>query len=204
MEPLMAQISTFGFKFTPRGWVSADGQLVAIQQYAAVFSVVGTTYGGDGRTTFAVPDMRGRKAIGSGTGHGLPSYEVGQKPGSLAHTITISNLPPHNHSATFEPSGESMAEVQVSTANGNVKVPEAGDVLAVVGDGSARNPVQQAAYVKSTDAGTTVSLGGVDVNPGAANIQVGNTGAGEPFSTEDPGLVVNYCFALAGGFPSRN
>lgn len=81
MDPFIAQIIMFAGNFAPRGWAFCDGQLLSIQQYLALFSILGTTYGGDGRTTFALPDLRGRVAMHAGNGPGLGSYKLGQKGG---------------------------------------------------------------------------------------------------------------------------
>lgn len=208
MQPFMAQICTFGITFPPRDWTYAAGQLLQISQYQAIYALVGTLYGGDGRVTFGVPDMRGRKAIGSsqtgGQGPGLPYYVLGQRSGWYERTLTVANLPAHNHDAVFTPAGGSAADVQVSTADADVKEPGPGDYLAVVGDGATRSPTQQAAYVAATSAGTTVSLGGVSGGGGSGVVSVGNTGSGVAFSTEDPYTAVNFCFALDGIFPPRN
>jgi len=93
----IGQMSNFGFNFCPRGWAAADGQLLAISQNTALFSILGTIYGGDGRTTFALPDMRGRRVIGEGTGPGLSPVPRGQKSGTESFVLTEANLPPHNH-----------------------------------------------------------------------------------------------------------
>jgi len=82
MEPFIGQIQPFGFNFAPRGWAKCDGQLIAISSNNALFSLLGTTYGGDGRTTFALPDLRGRVSIHHGSGPGLSSYRLGQKGGT--------------------------------------------------------------------------------------------------------------------------
>ena len=85
MEPFIGQVMLFAGNFAPRGWAFCEGQLMAISSNAALFSILGTTYGGDGRTTFALPDLRGRVPIGPGTGPGLPTYRLGQR-GGLANT----------------------------------------------------------------------------------------------------------------------
>ncbi len=97
MEPLLGQIQAFGFNFTPRGWAKCDGQLLAISGNSALFSLLGTTYGGDGRTTFALPDLRGRSGRHQGTGPGLSTVNIGQKAGSEQHTLIASEMPSHNH-----------------------------------------------------------------------------------------------------------
>ncbi len=108
MEPFIGQIQTFGFNFAPRGWAKCEGQLLAISQNSALFSLLGTTYGGDGRTTFGLPDLRGRSIIGPGNGPGLSSISWGQRAGAENLTLSVNNMPSHNHGVT----------VSVNTGNG--------------------------------------------------------------------------------------
>lgn len=96
-SPFIGQIQPFGFNFPPRGWATCDGQLLPISQNTALFALLGTTYGGDGRTTFALPDLRGRVPIHMGNGPGLSSYTIGQKSGVETVTLTVPQLPSHNH-----------------------------------------------------------------------------------------------------------
>jgi len=104
MEPFLGQIIMFGGNFAPRGWANCDGQLLPISSYSALFSLLGTMYGGDGRTTFGLPDLRGRYAMHAGTGPGLTPRQFGQKSGSETSTLTAANLAPHNHPATLHAS----------------------------------------------------------------------------------------------------
>ncbi len=96
-EPFLGEIRVFPYNFAPRGWANCDGQLLSISQYSALFSLLGTTYGGDGRTTFALPDLRGRFMTHEGTGPGLSPYRLGQKGGAESVTLTIAQMPSHNH-----------------------------------------------------------------------------------------------------------
>ena len=100
-EPFIGEIQYVAFNFAPRGWAQCDGQLLAISQYSALFSLLGTTYGGDGRTTFALPDLRGRVPLHTGTGPGLSPYNMGQKAGEQTHTLTNNELPNHTHAIDF-------------------------------------------------------------------------------------------------------
>lgn len=97
MDPLLGEIIMFAGNFAPRGWALCNGQLLSIAQNTALFSILGTTYGGDGVTTFALPDLRGRVAIQPGTGPGLSTYNLGERAGTETNTLTISQLPAHNH-----------------------------------------------------------------------------------------------------------
>ncbi|OAB81548.1 phage tail protein [Cochleicola gelatinilyticus] len=97
MEPFLGQIQAFGFNFAPRGWAKCEGQLLPISQNTALFSLLGTTYGGDGRTTFGLPDLRSRSIVGMGNGPGLDTITWGEKAGNYTTTLQTQNLPPHNH-----------------------------------------------------------------------------------------------------------
>lgn len=97
MEGTLAEIRMFAGNFAPRGWTMCQGQLFSIAQWTAVFALVGTTYGGNGQTTFGVPDFRGRLALGTGQGPGQPSVDLGEMAGVPSTTLLLSNLPQHNH-----------------------------------------------------------------------------------------------------------
>jgi len=100
MEGTLAEIRMFGGNFAPRGWMLCQGQLLSIAQWTAVFALVGTTYGGNGQTTFGVPDFRGRAALGTGSGPGQPTVDLGEMAGVPNTTLILTNLPMHNHALT--------------------------------------------------------------------------------------------------------
>lgn len=108
MEPFIGQIQAFGFNFAPRGWAKCEGQLMSIAENNALFALLGTMYGGDGRTTFGLPDLRGRNIVGVGNGPGLNPVVQGEKGGSESVILTPANLPAHNH----------LVSVAVNTGNG--------------------------------------------------------------------------------------
>ena len=110
MEPYLAQIIMFGGNFAPRGWAFCDGQLLAISQNQALFSLLGTTYGGDGRTTFGLPDLRGRVAMHAGNGPGLTPRPLGQKAGSETNTLVVGQLPAHSHTFNLPAKEEGNAD----------------------------------------------------------------------------------------------
>lgn len=117
MDPFIAQIILFGGNFAPRGWAYCDGQILPISQYSALFSLLGTTYGGDGRTTFALPDLRSRVPIHKGNGPGLPSITLGERGGAAQTTLTVANLPAHGHTAQLNASTDAAED---DTPSGNV------------------------------------------------------------------------------------
>lgn len=178
LEPFIAQIILFAGNFPPRGWAFCDGQLLPINQFQALFSLVGTSYGGDGRTTFALPDLRGRSPIGPRTGPGFATYREGQKGGTENVFLNTANLPSHNHPATVA--------IGRSSSPGTTADP-AGAVPAVPA-----SSIPQ--YVPDASADATLN----------EPVTVGNAGGSQPFSNRDPYLAINYIIALQGVFPSRN
>ena len=100
MDEFLGTIKLFGFNFAPKGWMFCNGQILSISQNTALFSLLGTMYGGNGQTTFAVPDLRSRIAVGMGQGPGLSSYDQGQVGGVEAETLLVSQMPAHTHTAT--------------------------------------------------------------------------------------------------------
>ncbi|QIE58281.1 phage tail protein [Rasiella rasia] len=98
MTPFLGQIQAFGFNFAPRGWAICQGQLLPISQYSALFALIGTTFGGDGRTSFGLPDLRSRSIVGIGNGPGQDNISWGERGGNHTHTMTVAQMPQHNHS----------------------------------------------------------------------------------------------------------
>ncbi|WP_299679906.1 tail fiber protein [uncultured Dokdonia sp.] len=180
MDPFLGEIKLFAGNFAPRSWAYCDGQLLAISQYSALFSILGTTYGGDGRTTFALPDLRGRAAIHPGTGPGLRTYQLGQRGGTERIQLSIANLPSHNHIAT------STTTVNVGD-NNNEDEPE-GNFL---GTGQFYSSAAAAGAKLNDNAVTTATT-------------VGMQGGSQSYSNLQPFLGVHYIIALQGVFPSRN
>ncbi|MFL9842736.1 tail fiber protein [Sphingomonas sp. ST-64] len=115
MEPFLGQIMMFGGNFAPRGWAFCNGQVMSINSNQALFAILGTTYGGDGRNTFNLPDLRGRAPVHAGTGNGLPTVNPGQMGGAPEHTLTIAEMPTHNHSLHGE-----LAPADKPTPQGNM------------------------------------------------------------------------------------
>ena len=153
VTPYIGQISMVAFNFAPRGWAFCDGQLLPISQYTALFSLLGTTYGGDGRTTFALPDLRGRAPMHKGHGPGLSDRREGEKGGSETVTLTTSEMPSHNHLAEanansggqFTPingfwaaEGSQAAATYASTANGTMNA----NALSHTGGSQSHNNMQ--------------------------------------------------------------
>lgn len=183
MDPFIGQIQTFGFNFAPRAWAMCDGQLLPISSNSALFSLIGTIYGGDGRTTFALPDLRGRAALHQGNGPGLSDRRIGSRGGSERNTLNITQLPSHNHSAA----GTIQAHFQPPTGGGSTNNPNGANFAGMGGVDIYTNQ-------------------GVNVNMAANNVSVtvGNTGGNQSFNNMQPYLTITWCIALQGIFPSRS
>lgn len=187
MEPYIGQIQPYGFNFAPRGWAKCDGTLLPISQYTALFSLLGTTYGGDGRTTFGLPDLRGRNMIHQGNGPGLPGYQMGQKSGHNSVNLNIAHMPSHDHLLV-----NGIANVIVGTAGGDL-ANESDNGGFVLGTGGSMPSI----YAES--ASPTDKVGGVSIS-GKTSPNGGNQG----FDITNPYLCVNVCIALQGLFPPRS
>lgn len=180
-EPFIAEIRIFAGNFAPRGWAFCNGQLLPISQNTALFSILGTTYGGDGRTSFGLPDLRGRVAMHQGTGPGLTNRRLGERGGSETTVLTQAQLPAHTHAAT-------------SVANA---VGPAGNSNDAIGNFWADDfGVSSGTYHSGPATG--------QMNAGAVTTTIANTGGGQAFNNMQPFLTVNYIIALVGIFPSRN
>jgi len=176
-EPFLGEIRMFGGNFAPAGWAFCNGQLLSIAQNSALFSLLGTTYGGNGQTTFALPNLQGRFPMHWGQGAGLSPRMIGQMGGSESVTLLASQMPAHTHVAS------------AVTQDGNTDVPT-GAVWAKGVDGSG-NPVSN--FASGVNPTTTMS-------PAA----IGQTGGGQPAPLVNPFLCVSFIIALQGIFPSRS
>jgi microcystin-dependent protein len=163
-EPFLSEIRIMSFNFAPKGWALCNGQLLPINQNQALFSLLGTTFGGDGRVNFALPDQRGRVPIHTGSGHTL-----GERGGEAAHTVSISEMPQHQHTANAN--------------SGNAATPIPGGNLL----GAANNLYAAATNLTS-------------LSPS----MLANTGGSQAHQNMQPYLVLSFCIALQGIFPSPN
>ena len=181
-EPFIGEVKMFGFYFAPRGYATCQGQLMSIAQNTALFSLLGTYYGGDGQTTFGLPDLQGRVPIGQGQGPGLPAYQMGEKAGATSATLTTAQMPAHVH-----PAQGITVNIPVSTGGADSSSP-AGAYLADNG----------------TDGYSSVSTSGASYGAVQLSGNTAITGSGFPFSIMNPYLVMNYSIATEGIFPSRS
>jgi microcystin-dependent protein len=174
MDPFLGQIQTFGFNFAPRGWALCSGQLLAISANSALFSLLGTIYGGDGRTTFALPDLRSRTMVHAGQGPGLNNINLGQKSGTEYHTLTTPEMPSHTHA---------VSPINCVNSDGDQLLPRnmsiAGDSLSMFND----------------TANSDLSASALSVLPNGGNI---------PFGKREPFLGMYTSIAIQGIYPSRS
>lgn len=173
-EPFLGDIHMFAGNFAPRGYALCQGQLMAIAQNEALFSLLGTTFGGDGVQTFALPDLRGRVPLHQGQGPGQPSYVIGARAGSESVTLTTQQIPSHNHPAAATTVGATSPSPQNA-------------VLATTSTGNA--------LYAAAGAGTYGQL---------APQTIGNNGGNQPHDNMQPFLAINFIIAVEGVYPSRN
>jgi microcystin-dependent protein len=228
MEVFTGTIMAVGFDFAPRGWSLCNGQLMSISQNSALFSLLGATFGGDGQTTFAVPDLRGRVPRGTGQGPGLNAVQLGEVSGTETVTILSSQMPPHVHggaftstttgtgsvtiTAPFTGSADVTGTFQATTGAATSDVPQVGYTLGDVNGTSTR-------IYASSSTGTAVAIGAVnaagtisgDLTAPATitlptitgTVAVGAAGNGQPTSILSPYLGLTMVIALEGIYPSR-
>lgn len=195
-EPFLGQIIQGGWNFAPRGYHSCDGSILSIAQNTALFSLLGTTYGGNGQTTFALPDLRGRTMVNPGQGPGLSPYVLGEVTGAESISLTLGNLPSHTHTATFTGSGSMNASDVKSTSQD----PIAGGPLGRSVDGATPANAKPFIYLPAGTA-APVALSGLNV---AGTVAVQPAGNSLPFTILNPLLAITQVIALEGIFPSRN
>lgn len=191
-DPYIGSLCMTAANYCPTGYLKANGQLVEVSEYTALFSLLGVTYGGDGRITFGLPDMRSRTPVGAGNGPGLSQVLLGSIRGVEIRTLTLATLPPHTHKAAFEAEGG----LQASTADGESASPSDTSFLGTVKTGGMSTPPS----LYTTTGSTLTPILGLDID-GAISIEA--TGGGQPFGIVPPQLGLLYCIAAQGMFPPR-
>jgi len=194
MEEYLGVIKLFAGNFVPKYYLPCDGRLLAISQNTALFSLLGTIYGGDGVTTFALPDLRGRVPLGPGQGPGLTNRNLGERSGTENNTLTVPNIPPHTHPSA-------MTNVSVSVSASNVEATEqtpganGATTLGASTNGGRGVPIYNAeAPNVALNTASTVT----------GNVTIGVTGAGIPVNNMQPYTALNYIICVAGIYPSRD
>lgn len=180
VEPYLGNVAVFAGNFAPRSWMFCQGQLLAIAQYDALFALIGTTYGGDGQTTFALPDLRSRAAVHMGQGSGLSSYFIGQMGGTESVTLLSTNLPVHTHSLISFTVSQGASTNTTGSDNGLNAYPASGTSV----------------YNAASDGSSMASYTSVSSTP--------VVGSSQPLPVIQPYLAMNYVIAVEGIFPSRN
>jgi microcystin-dependent protein len=180
-EPYVGVIFAHAGTFAPVNWALCQGQVQQIANNEALFTLIGTTYGGDGQTTFSLPDLRGRMPVGQGQGTGLSNYVIGQAFGTEQVTLTTNQMPAHNHLWN------------VNNAAGNTVIPTTSTYVSGTYSGSGSSSTPANFYGTAATAGITLS-----------SATIGTAGNSTPSSILQPILATNYIIALFGIFPSRN
>jgi microcystin-dependent protein len=180
----IGQIILFAGNFAPMGWQLCEGQLLAISTNEALFAILGTTYGGDGINTFALPDLRGRVPVQQGQGPGRPNYVLGQIGGTPQTTLTSNQMPSHTHAATA-----------TATINATAKPADATSPKGAFLAGTAGTPV----YAAAPDGTSKLSARAT-----TTTVTIGVAGSNLPIETQAPYLAMNYCICTEGLFPSQN
>jgi microcystin-dependent protein len=178
-EPYLGQIEAFGFSYPPRGWALCQGQMLSIQQNTALFALLGTYYGGNGVSTFQLPDLRGRVAVSQGTAPSGTTYIIGETMGTENVGLLYNNMPLHTHAMNIVNNGTVGGQ---SVPSGSLQL----------GSGSEATSPVTAALLYAASSGPQVALEGL-----------GPTGGNVPHPNMMPYLAINYCISLSGLFPSR-
>ncbi|WP_137134701.1 tail fiber protein [Rhizobium sp. FKY42] len=230
-DSFIGTVCAFSFSYCPVNWLPADGRTVQVNGNQALFALIGFQYGGNQATnTFALPDLRGRAIVNSGTGVGLPQQVFASPSGVPTTTLSVANLPPHNHQAVFTGTGGGQQTVNIPptpgtlgvTATLNAKDEVGGAPLnanSYLGKGGTGGGAANI-YVPSTSTATDIPLSGLQVQltgtPGTGatsftyqsgitggSVVIGNTGNAIPFSNQSPSLAMNYCIMVNGIWPER-
>lgn len=186
-EDYIGEITMVGFNWCPRNTLPANGQLLPIAQFQSLFSLYGTFYGGDGRTTFGLPDLRGRVPVAFGTSPGLSTYPIGARVGTETRTLNTLNLPSHNHTAV----SEATTNVHATTSLNDTQVP-AGNRFGELPAGKG--------YASTGDLTDTMLAGTATTTVTTTTL---NTGGSQAFDIRQPTVAINFCVTTQGIYPSR-
>jgi len=194
MDFYIGQIITFGGDFTIRNMAICGGQMISISSNTALYSIIGNYYGGDARTTFALPNLRGRSPKGAGQGPATSDYPLGALTGFEMQTLTVLEMPTHTHAA----STSNMA-INVSTNEAQEHVPTSQSMLAA--PGYTKGPVSQKVDAYASDISAVTPLSPLSIT---GDVAIGQAGGGQPFSILNPTQAVNFEMVLFGIYPPRD
>lgn len=200
-EPFIGTVMIWAPNFAPRHWALCAGQLLAISSNSALFSLLGTMYGGDGRVTFGLPNLQGRIPVGQGQSPGTGNYFMGEAGGAETVTLSTQQMPSHSHGATFTSTGLPQVDVTLNAAAepATSDAPQAGSQLADVVPNSTR--------IYGPAGTTQVPLAGASAQLSGhveGSVAISPSGGTQPFSVMQPFQVLSYVIALEGLYPSRN
>ena len=198
-EPMIGQIMAFAGNYKPRGWTFCSGELMSIGEHSTLYSIWGTIYGGDGRSSFALPDLRGRSPVGMGNGPGRIPRLIGQMAGIERVTLTTPQIPSHNHAAAGDITGQVVATAMCYTGRDTENTPS-NSVTAQQGLGVSDDAK---AYSRGTP-NATMSEDFIETQHNLdVSVEIGNTGANGDHENMPPWTCLNYIIALEGYYPSR-
>lgn len=201
MEGTIGEIRIFAGNFAPRSWAFCAGQTISIASNNALYAIVGTVYGGDGVTTFNLPDLRSRIPIGTGQGPGLPNYTLGNQVGQENVTLTVDQMPAHSHASTVQQAstpGSAKATLNgINNAGGQSK--PGGNYLGQ-DNGAGATPYATAGTPVAMHAGSLTAT----INATPPTVTLSASGGNTPHENVQPVLAANYIICLEGIFPSRN
>lgn len=198
MEGYLTEIRLFGPTWSPRNWASCSGQTMPISSFNAVFSLIGTIYGGDGRTTFLLPDLRGRTAVGSGAGIALTPRSSGQKGGAETVTLSTSEMPAHDHDANTSTPTVASATIEVKSSPAATSPLAAGNLFAP----PANNIPRYGTAVGPNMSSSMASITSLTFNP--LTTILSNNGSSQSHYNMQPWQSCLYIICLSGIYPSRN
>ena len=204
-DPFVGEIRMVGFNFAPVGWALCAGQTMPILQNQALFALLGTFYGGNGTTTFQLPDMQGRSPVGVGQGRRLSDIVIGEKAGAENATLTTNNMPQHTHAATVTGGGAVTGQVSIPATTSTTTGTLGGTPgpTTILGPNLASGGRPGELYSTATDGATTLKPFNVNLQASAPSVQNSVAGGNLPFSLRNPYLGINFIIALQGVFPSR-
>lgn len=202
MDEYIGIIKMFAGNFAPRNWAFCNGQLLSIAQNTALFSILGTTYGGDGRTTFALPDLQGRVPVGTGAGPGLTNRTLGQKFGSEHNNLTVSQMAPHTHVAALTSTASAIATIAIPAFDDTGDSPDPSNT-AILAKAENIAGTEMNLYSNSA-ADTTLKPFSAPVTNISGGVTVNSTGAGQNINNMQPFLGLHYIICLQGIFPPRS